>query len=76
MFILGVGDGLGEGYGMLGQAGSGKLRVAVGTSKLGAKVAKRYVFLGFSSASDYSTEMNCEFCCPFLGKLVFNDPAN
>ncbi|CAI9092884.1 OLC1v1028241C1 [Oldenlandia corymbosa var. corymbosa] len=37
-----LGDGLGEGYGMLGQAGSGKLRVAVGTSKLGSKVAKRF----------------------------------
>lgn len=69
MFILGVGDGLGEGYGMLGQAGSGKLRVAVGTSKLGAKVAKRCVFLGFSSASDCSTEMNCEFCCPFFWQI-------
>jgi len=36
-----IGDGLGEGYGMLGQAGSGKLRVSVGQSKLAAKVAKR-----------------------------------
>lgn len=38
---MGVGDGLGEGYGMLGQAGSGKLRVSAGVSKLSAKVAKR-----------------------------------
>ncbi|XP_019184716.1 PREDICTED: U4/U6 small nuclear ribonucleoprotein Prp31 homolog [Ipomoea nil] len=37
-----LGDGLGEGYGMLGQAGSGKLRVSVGQSKLGAKVAKKF----------------------------------
>lgn len=36
-----VGDGLGEGYGMLGQAGSGKLRVSIGQSKLAAKVAKK-----------------------------------
>lgn len=35
------GDGLGEGYGMLGQAGSGKLRVSVGQSKLAAKAEKR-----------------------------------
>ncbi|GAB2268935.1 U4/U6-U5 snRNP complex subunit prp31, partial [Dionaea muscipula] len=35
-----LGDGLGEGYGMLGQAGSGKLRISVGPSKLAAKVAK------------------------------------
>lgn len=35
------GDGLGEGYGMLGQAGSGKLRVSIGQSKLAAKAAKK-----------------------------------
>jgi len=34
---------LGEGYGMLGQAGSGKLRVSAGQNKLAAKVAKKYV---------------------------------
>ena len=61
-----TGDGLGEGYGMLGQAGSGKLRVSVGQSKLAAKVAKRYFFyqfffffigffwVPFSSCSSYS----------------------
>lgn len=32
---------------MLGQAGSGKLRVSVGQSRLAAKVAKKYDF--FSS---------------------------
>ncbi|RVX10584.1 U4/U6 small nuclear ribonucleoprotein Prp31-like [Vitis vinifera] len=37
-----LGDGLGEGYGMLGQAGNGKLRVSVGQSKLAAKVAKKF----------------------------------
>ncbi|KAK7283710.1 hypothetical protein RIF29_13435 [Crotalaria pallida] len=37
-----LGDGLGEGYGMLGQAGSGKLRVSAGQSKLAAKVAKKF----------------------------------
>ncbi|KAA8529556.1 hypothetical protein F0562_033645 [Nyssa sinensis] len=37
-----LGDGLGEGYGMLGQAGSGKLRVSLGQSKLAAKVAKKF----------------------------------
>ncbi|KAJ9554537.1 hypothetical protein OSB04_018582 [Centaurea solstitialis] len=34
-------DGLGEGYGMLGQAGNGKLRVSAGQSNLAAKVAKK-----------------------------------
>ncbi|KAH8933172.1 hypothetical protein BDL97_18G016200 [Sphagnum fallax] len=37
-----LGDGLGEGYGMLGQAGSGKLRVSIGQNKLAAKVAKKF----------------------------------
>ncbi|XP_021726991.1 U4/U6 small nuclear ribonucleoprotein Prp31 homolog [Chenopodium quinoa] len=37
-----LGDGLGEGYGMLGQAGSGKLRMSAGPSKLAAKVAKKF----------------------------------
>lgn len=41
VLFLDVGDGLGEGYGMLGQAGNGKLRVSVGQSKLAAKVAKK-----------------------------------
>ncbi|KAK1260334.1 putative nucleolar protein 5-1 [Acorus gramineus] len=36
-----LGDGLGEGYGMLGQAGSGKLRVSANQKKL-SKVAKRF----------------------------------
>jgi hypothetical protein len=35
---------LGEGYGMLGQAGSGKLRVSAAQNKLAAKVAKKYVY--------------------------------
>ncbi|VAH22330.1 unnamed protein product [Triticum turgidum subsp. durum] len=37
-----LGDGLGEGYGMLGQAGSGKLRVSAAQNKLAAKVAKKF----------------------------------
>lgn len=41
VFSSTIGDGLGEGYGMLGQAGSGKLRVSIGQSKLAAKVAKK-----------------------------------
>ncbi|GAB2298205.1 hypothetical protein Dimus_032275 [Dionaea muscipula] len=35
-----LGDGLGEGYGMLGQAGSGKLRISAGRSKLVCKSCK------------------------------------
>ncbi|MFS7938561.1 putative U4/U6 small nuclear ribonucleoprotein Prp31 [Helianthus anomalus] len=36
-----IGDGLGEGYSMLNQAGNGKLRVSVSQSKLATKVAKK-----------------------------------
>lgn len=35
-----LGDGLGEGYGMLGQAGNGRLRLSGGQSKVAAKVVK------------------------------------
>lgn len=43
LYSLTAGEGLGEGYGMLGQAGSGKLRLSVdhGANKLAAKVTKR-----------------------------------
>ncbi|KAK6160182.1 hypothetical protein DH2020_003563 [Rehmannia glutinosa] len=44
------GDGLGEGYGMLGQAGNGKLRVSVGQSRLAAKVAKKFKERSFGSS--------------------------
>ncbi|KAL8136051.1 hypothetical protein AgCh_010594 [Apium graveolens] len=46
-----LGDGLGEGYGMLGQAGSGKLRVSVGPNKLAAKCAKKFKERSFVSGA-------------------------
>ncbi|PHT92772.1 hypothetical protein T459_00654 [Capsicum annuum] len=45
-----LGDGLVEGYGMLGKAGSGKLRVSVGQSKLAAKVAKKFKEKSYGSS--------------------------
>nr|CAB3487886.1 unnamed protein product [Digitaria exilis] len=45
-----LGDGSGEGYGMLGQAGSGKLRVSAGQSKLAAKVAKKFKEKSYGSS--------------------------
>ncbi|GAU37444.1 hypothetical protein TSUD_206800 [Trifolium subterraneum] len=45
-----LGYGLDEGYGMLGQAGSGKLRVSAGHSKLGAKVAKKFKEKNYGSS--------------------------
>lgn len=41
------GDGLGEGFGMLGQAGSGKLRISAAQSKLKPKATKKYTFSFF-----------------------------
>ncbi|KAK1352933.1 hypothetical protein POM88_052771 [Heracleum sosnowskyi] len=46
-----LGDGLGEGHGMLGQAGSGKLRILVGQNKLAAKVAKKFKERSFGSGA-------------------------
>ncbi|CAL5054552.1 unnamed protein product [Urochloa decumbens] len=37
-----LGDGIGKGYGLLGQARSGKLRVSAGQSKLSTKIAERF----------------------------------
>ncbi|KAH7373778.1 hypothetical protein KP509_17G074700 [Ceratopteris richardii] len=45
-----LGDGLGEGYGMLGQAGSGKLRVSMGQNKLAAKAAKKFKEKSYGSS--------------------------
>ncbi|XP_050365612.1 U4/U6 small nuclear ribonucleoprotein Prp31 homolog isoform X1 [Argentina anserina] len=50
-----LGDGLGEGYGMLGQAGSGKLRVSMGQSKLAAKVAKKFKVNNYGSGGGGAT---------------------
>jgi U4/U6 small nuclear ribonucleoprotein PRP31 len=45
-----LGDVLGKGYGLLGQAGSGKLRVSTGQRKLAANVAKRYKEKNYGSS--------------------------
>ncbi|KAK8926430.1 putative nucleolar protein 5-2 [Platanthera zijinensis] len=45
-----LGDGLGEGYGMLGQAGSGRLRVSVAQSKLATKSSKKFKEKHFGSS--------------------------
>lgn len=54
-----LGDGLGEGYGMLGQAGSGKLRVSIGQSKLAAKVAKKYAFFASFNSLYFAFHQSC-----------------
>ncbi|CAK9182478.1 unnamed protein product [Ilex paraguariensis] len=45
-----LGNGLGEGYGMLGQAGSGKLHVTAEQSKLAAKVMKKFKVKHYGSS--------------------------
>ncbi|KAL9668533.1 hypothetical protein QQ045_006067 [Rhodiola kirilowii] len=53
-----LGDGLGEGYGMLGQAGYGKLRVSsVGQSKLAAKVAKKFKQRSYGATSGLTSSL-------------------
>ncbi|PNX77083.1 U4/U6 small nuclear ribonucleoprotein Prp31-like, partial [Trifolium pratense] len=54
-----LGDGLGEGYGMLGQAGSGKLRVSAGQSKLGVKVTKKFKEKNYGSSGATSGLTSC-----------------
>ncbi|KAG7583580.1 Nop domain [Arabidopsis suecica] len=49
-----LGDGLGIGYGMLGQAGSNRLRVS-SKLKVNAKVAKKRQFTGGSTTSGLTT---------------------
>ncbi|CAI5965429.1 unnamed protein product, partial [Closterium sp. NIES-64] len=49
-----LGDGLGEGYGMLGQAGSGRLRVAAAASNLKTKVAKKFKERSYGSSGNTS----------------------
>ncbi|PON74631.1 U4/U6 small nuclear ribonucleoprotein Prp [Trema orientale] len=52
-----LGDRIGEGYGMLGQAGggSGKLRVSVGQNKLAAKVASKFKGRQYGRSSGTAT---------------------
>ncbi|CAD5326376.1 unnamed protein product [Arabidopsis thaliana] len=70
-----LGDGLGEGYGMLGQAGSKRLRVSSVQSKLkiNAKVAKKLkerqyaggaTTSGLTSSLAFTSMQGIELCNP------------
>nr|CAB3450970.1 unnamed protein product [Digitaria exilis] len=68
------GDGLGKGYGLLGQAGGGKLRVSAGQSKLSTKIAKRFrerncgssgSRLGLTSSLSFTPVQGIELSNPF-----------
>lgn len=71
-----LGDGLGEGYGMLGQAGSGKLRVSVGQSKLAAKVAKRFKEKNYGSSGATSGLTSSLAFTPVQGIELTNPQAH
>ncbi|CAL1357157.1 unnamed protein product [Linum trigynum] len=71
-----LGDGLGEGYGMLGQAGSGKLRVAAGQSKLAAKVAKKFKERQFGSGGATSGLTSSLAFTPVQGIELSNPQAH
>uniref|UniRef100_F6HPN1 Nop domain-containing protein n=1 Tax=Vitis vinifera TaxID=29760 RepID=F6HPN1_VITVI len=71
-----LGDGLGEGYGMLGQAGNGKLRVSVGQSKLAAKVAKKFKEKQYGSSGATSGLTSSLAFTPVQGIELSNPQAH
>ncbi|KAI3991649.1 hypothetical protein MKX01_038047 [Papaver californicum] len=72
-----LGDGLGEGYGMLGQAGNGKLRVSVGQSKLAAKVAKKSKIKSYGSVSGTTSGLTSSLAfTPVQGIELSNPQAH
>ncbi|KXG30826.1 hypothetical protein SORBI_3004G250800 [Sorghum bicolor] len=67
-----LGDGLGKGYGLLGQAGRGNLLVSAGQSKLCTKIAKRQKSsessgsrLGLTSSFAFTPVQGIELSNPF-----------
>lgn len=71
-----LGDGLGEGYGMLGQAGSGKLRVSVVQSKLAAKAAKKFKERQYGSSGATSGLTSSLAFTPVQGIELSNPQAH
>ncbi|XP_062159457.1 U4/U6 small nuclear ribonucleoprotein Prp31 homolog [Alnus glutinosa] len=71
-----LGDGLGEGYGMLGQAGSGKLRVSIGQSKLAAKVTKKFKEKNYGSSGASSGLTSSLAFTPVQGIELSNPQAH
>ncbi|KAF6986064.1 hypothetical protein CFC21_013559 [Triticum aestivum] len=71
-----LGDGLGEGYGMLGQAGSGKLRVSAAQNKLAAKVAKKFKERSYGSGGATSGLTSSLAFTPVQGIELSNPHAH
>ncbi|GJP45756.1 hypothetical protein CLOM_g5099 [Closterium sp. NIES-68] len=70
-----LGDGLGEGYGMLGQAGSGRLRVAAAASNLKTKVAKKFKERSYGSSGNTSGLSSSLAFTPIQGIELTNPQA-
>ncbi|XP_066166214.1 U4/U6 small nuclear ribonucleoprotein Prp31 homolog isoform X1 [Oryza sativa Japonica Group] len=71
-----LGDGLGEGYGMLGQAGSGKLRVSTAPSKLSAKITKKFKEKSYGSSGATSGLTSSLAFTPVQGIELSNPQAH
>ncbi|XP_078443678.1 pre-mRNA processing ribonucleoprotein binding region-containing protein [Wolffia australiana] len=71
-----LGDGLGEGYGMLGQAGSGKLRVSAAQSKLAVKASKRFKEKNYGSSGATSGLTSSLAFTPVQGIELTNPQAH
>lgn len=71
-----LGDGLGEGYGMLGQAGSGRLRVSVAQSKLASKAAKKFKEKQYGSSGATSGLTSSLAFTPVQGIELSNPQAH
>ncbi|GMH20715.1 hypothetical protein Nepgr_022556 [Nepenthes gracilis] len=71
-----LGDGLGEGYGMLGQAGSGKLRISAAQSKLAVKVAKKFKEKQYGSSGATSGLTSSLAFTPVQGIELTNPQAH
>ncbi|XP_059648999.1 U4/U6 small nuclear ribonucleoprotein Prp31 homolog [Cornus florida] len=71
-----LGDGLGEGYGMLGQPGSGKLRVSIRQSKLAAKGDKKFKKKHYGSSGATSGLTSSLAFTPVQGMELSNPQAH
>ncbi|KAG6749656.1 hypothetical protein POTOM_046718 [Populus tomentosa] len=71
-----LGDGLGEGYGMLGQAGNGKLRVSIGQSKLAAKVAKKFKEKRYGSSSGATSGLTSSLAFTPVQGIELSNPQS
>ncbi|KAJ4816694.1 U4/U6 small nuclear ribonucleoprotein Prp31 [Rhynchospora pubera] len=70
-----LGDGLGEGFGMLGQAGSGKLRISVAQSKLKPKATKKFKEKSYGSSGATSGLTSSLAFTPVQGIELTNPQA-